>query len=149
MTASSAKLNNLLQGVAQPWQCDVLGHLTTRFYMAMFDDASYHLLHQAFGWPGNRDESGQLAFVDVRHEIDYQSEVSAGDLLDVSAGVLRVGGKSIVVRYCMNNLSKGKPAARLDSTMVLFDTTAREGVKLSKTLREKAQACLVRISDSR
>ena len=26
------------KGVAHPWQCDVLGHLTTRFYVAMFDE---------------------------------------------------------------------------------------------------------------
>ena len=43
--------------VAHPWMCDVLGHLTTRFYVGMFDDASYHLLHAVFGWTGASDDT--------------------------------------------------------------------------------------------
>ena len=43
---------SLHRPVAQPWMCDVMGHMTTRFYVAMFDDASYRLLYELFGWTG-------------------------------------------------------------------------------------------------
>ena len=33
------------KNVAHPWMCDVLGHMTTRHYVAMFDDAAYHMLY--------------------------------------------------------------------------------------------------------
>ena len=36
-------MNLVQKSVAHPWMCDVLGHLTTRHYVAMFDDAAYHL----------------------------------------------------------------------------------------------------------
>ena len=37
------------KAVAHPWECDVIGHLTTRFFVAMFDGASYHFLFSVFG----------------------------------------------------------------------------------------------------
>ena len=69
--------------VAHPWMCDVLGHLTTRFYVGMFDDASYRLLHTVFGWTGASDDAGKTAWVDARHLIEYRAEVTAGDLLEM------------------------------------------------------------------
>lgn len=40
------------RGVVHPWLCDAMGHLTTRHYLAMFDDAIYHLYQQVFGYAG-------------------------------------------------------------------------------------------------
>ena len=73
----------VFKAVAHPWQCDVLEHLTTRHYVAIFDDASYHYLYRLFGWNGNKDAEGRLAWVDVKHTVSYLAEVSAGDLLEV------------------------------------------------------------------
>jgi acyl-CoA thioesterase FadM len=49
--------------VSHPWQCDIMGHMTTRFYMAMFDDSSYHFLHHVFGWNSAQDPTGKLGWV--------------------------------------------------------------------------------------
>ena len=32
MTGDQAKARETYRGVVHPWQCDVMGHLTTRFY---------------------------------------------------------------------------------------------------------------------
>ena len=76
----------VLTGVAQPWQCDVLGHLTTRFYVALFDDASYHFLFELFGWSGASDDEGRRAFVDARHVIDYRAEPFRPRVLELTDG---------------------------------------------------------------
>ena len=127
------------KNIAHPWQCDILGHMTTRFYMAMFDDASYHFLHHLFGWNGARNETGELGWVDVRHTIDYKAEVDAGDLLEVRAELIKVGGKSMTVSYEMINLGSGKTAATLKGVMVLFDLKNRCGVTIPDDLRNNAQ----------
>jgi len=134
---------SLHKGVAHPWNCDVLGHMTTRFYVAMFDDASYHFLHEVFGWNGNQSVDGNMAMVDVRHEIDYVAEVAAGELLEVRAGLSRIGGKSITVDYEMLNLGSGEIAARQKSTSVLFDTQSRQGVVIPDNLRDQAKRFLI------
>lgn len=131
-----------MKAVAHPWQCDVMGHLTTRFYVGMFDDASYHLLHEIFGWNGARDHEAKLGWVDVKHVIEYQDEVVAGDLLEISATLTKIGGKSITARYDMVNLAKGATAATLEAIYVLFDLRNRSSVTINDALRGKAQAHL-------
>jgi acyl-CoA thioester hydrolase len=136
------------KGVAHLWQCDILGHLTTRFYVAMFDDASYHLLHAMFGWSGNADDEGRLSCADVRHTIDYKAEVLPGDLLEVRAALTRIGGKSLTVAYEMIKLGNGEVAATLECVMVLFDRQERKSVTIPDDLRAKAESFLEKRADS-
>lgn len=133
---------SVYKGIAQPWECDSLGHLTTRFYTAMFDDASYHFLFELFGWSGASDSAGQRAFVDVRHEVDFRDEVKAGELLEIQARLERVGTKSMVARYDMIKRGNGGIAASLRATYVLFDLQTRRGLTLDDTLRSQASKFL-------
>jgi acyl-CoA thioester hydrolase len=130
------------KAVAHPWMCDVIGHLTTRYYVAMFDDASYHFLFTVFGWSGSTDETGERGWVDVRHVIEYKAEVSAGSLLEIRACLLKIGGKSITIRYEMVNLGSGEVVATLECVCVLFDMNARKALLLTDQLREMASQYL-------
>ncbi len=126
------------KAVAHPWECDLIGHLTTRFYMAMFDDAAYHFLFTVFGWSGSTDETGKLGWVDVCQVIEYRAEVTAGDILEIRASLVKIGSKSITIRYEMINLGNNEIAATLECTTVLFDMQARTGLVLSDHLRKLA-----------
>jgi len=117
-----------------------MGHMTTRFYMAMFDDSSYHFLHHLFGWSGAQDPTGKLGWVDVRHSINYSAEVDAGDLLEVRAELTKVGGKSMTISYEMINLGSGDVAATLEGVIVLFDLNKRCAVTIPDDLRKTAQS---------
>ena len=125
--------------VAHPWYCDVLGHMTTRFFLAMFDDASYHFIHSMFGWCGAQDDKGELAIADVRHVIEYKAEVSAGDLLEIRAELLKIGGKSLTFAYEMTNLRNGEIASTLEVVSVLFDLNKRKAVVIPDALRSAAE----------
>lgn len=126
------------KGVAHPWVCDLMGHMPTRHYMVLFDDASYHFLFQVFGWSGNSDTRSGYGWVDVRHEIEYLAEVSTGDILEIRAGVSKIGGKSITVRYEMHNQVRNELAATLQCTCVLFDLAARKATPLTDDMRAAA-----------
>ena len=126
------------KSVAHPWMCDVLGHMTTRHYVAMFDDAAYHMLYEVFGWNGSSDDDNKIAWADVNHKIDYKSEVSAGDILEIEAKLTKIGNKSITIYYEMRNLGKNEVAASLQVISVLFDLESRESVKISEELKELA-----------
>lgn len=136
------------RGVAHPWMCDVLGHMTTRFHVGMFDDAAYHLLHAVFGWAGASDEEGKIAWVDVRHLVEYRAEVRAGNLLEIHACLRRIGTKSITVFYEMTNVSNYETAATMEVIYVLFDMQQRKGIELAADLREKALLHLIEPKDS-
>ena len=126
------------KSVAHPWMCDVLGHMTTRHYVAMFDDAAYHMLYEVFGWTGSSDDANKIAWADVNHTIDYKAEVSAGDILEIEAKLKKIGNKSITIYYEMRNLGKNEVAASLQVISVLFDLESRESVEISEELKQLA-----------
>ena len=130
------------KGIAQPWECDMMGHLTTRFYVAMFDDASYHALYQVFGWTITGDESRKFGWADVRHVIEYKAEVSAGDVLEVRAYLQKIGTKSFTTLYEMINLSKNEVAATLESICVYFDLEERCSLALTDEMKARAEPFL-------
>lgn len=130
------------KGIAQPWECDVMGHLTTRFYVAMFDDASYHALYEIFGWTISTHAAKKYGWADVRHVIEYKAEVSAGDILEIRAHLQKIGTKSFTMLYEMVNLARDEVAATLESICVYFDLEARCAVALTDEMKAQAQAFL-------
>lgn len=119
-----------------------MGHLTTRFYVALFDDASYHLLYEVFGWTIAGHESGKFGWADVRHVIEYQAEVCAGDVLEIRGQISKIGNKSFTARYEMFNLAKDEVAATLESVCVYFDLEARCAIPLTGEMKQQAQQFL-------
>lgn len=133
----------VFRAVAHPWHCDVMGHVTTRHYVAMFDDASYHALHAIFGWSGADAGDNGIGMVDVRQEIDFNAEVKAGDLLEIHARLEKLGGKSASVGYEMVNLTRDEPAARLLQVIVCFDMNARKAMPWPDDMRNNAEPFLM------
>ena len=105
--------------------------------MAMFDDSSYCYIFKLFGWNGARKEG--LGWVDVKHTIEYKTEVDAGDLLEVRAKLIKIGGKSLTVSYEMIRLADGEVTATLEGVMVLFDLEKRVGVTIPDDMRSAAE----------
>lgn len=131
------------KGVSHPALCDIMGHMTTRHYIAMFDDGSYLFIYKVLSWTGEIAKTENKGWADVRHIIDYQAEVAAGDLAEITAKLVKVGNKSITVAYKMDNLSKGQLAATLQSTGVYFDLLARVAIPITESIRHAANLHLV------
>ena len=126
------------RGVVQQWQCDHLGHLNTRYYMAFFDEAMqtmFHLLgytrQTGFGW------------ADVKHEIEYKDELEPGTIVHVDAGIIRVGGKSLSYQQRLISSDDGRICAINNAVTVLLDTSERAAVTLPDAIRENAKKYLI------
>jgi acyl-CoA thioester hydrolase len=123
------------RGVIHPWQCDAMGHFTTRFYMAMFDDAAYHLLAAA-GFTAAHLKRG-LGFADLKTTLSYLAELKAGDLVLIRGAVTKVGTKSLTTHYRMVNLETGEVAAEMEAVTVQFDLNARKAVPIDGDIRAR------------
>lgn len=125
-------------GIAHPWLCDQLGHLNTRHYVGMFDDAMQvflnlagHQLSPGFGW------------ADVQQTIDYKGEVLPGSIIKIDCGIIKIGGKAIKIRQTLINTTKDEIAAVNEGIVVLFDTNQRTAVTAPQILRDNAEKYLV------
>lgn len=137
-------MHMLYKGVVHPWLCDMMGHFTTRYYVSMFDDASYQLMAEAVGWDSRSDEWKGRGWADVRHEIDYVGELHAGDLVEIEGGIQTIGNSSITNRFEMKNKLTGKPAAVLTAKSVYFDLDARKSTPITDDMRERMAAFVIK-----
>lgn len=129
------------RGVAFPWLCDQMGHLTTFRYVEMFDVASYHLMHAL----GERPQEGSagLGWADVNHSIDYKAEVKVGALVLIRSGVLRTGRSSFVAQHVMTDPDGEIIHAVLTATTVRFDLLERKSAPLPDFLLTNALQLMV------
>lgn len=125
------------QGVVHPWLCDEMGHMNTRHYVGMFDDAMQHFMRH-LGHNAAAARQQKLGWADVRHEIDYVAEVPVGALVHIDCQVEKLGNKSIRYRQTMYLSDSGDVAAENMATSVLFDLQDRKAVPLPTALRTAA-----------
>lgn len=134
------KMLECYRGVVHPWLCDAMGHMTTRHYVGMFDDAGYHLL-AAIGYRPEQLDQG-YGFADLKHTITYRAELRVGALLLIRCGIVKVGGKSLTALYRMEALDTGQTAAEMEVVMVQFDLRQRQAIALLPEIRAAAQALM-------
>lgn len=130
------------RGVAYPWLCDIMGHLTTQHYVGMFDQACWHLF-LALGFTPETVTRDRLGWADVKNVIDYQREVPIGGLVRIDSGVTRLGTKSMEHLHVMKNAATGEVHASFLATTVYFDLDARQALPLPNELKIKAGQFMV------
>ena len=128
--------------VVHPWLCDSMGHLSTRHYMAMFDDASYHLLAECSGWTPNASEGEWRGkgWADVRHIVQYQAEVLAGSLIEIHGRVEELGNSSVSYRLEMRELGKEVAAATFEAPLSACVTAPRAEALTAPGLLRKSSS---------
>ncbi len=135
------KPRSTYRGVVYPWQCDAMGHFNTRYYMAMFDDAAWHFLHEA-GFDASTKHETKIGWADVHHEIEYLRELREGELVLIESKPVRVGNKSIMYQLEMKAVRDGETRARLTATSVQFDLEEIRAIPVLPQVRERLLAWL-------
>ena len=125
--------------VVHPWLCDAMGHLTTRHYLGMFDDAAYQLFAM-LGYDSRAAASEGWGWADVRHEIDYRAELRSGAIVRIIGRVAALGRKSITAEYSLFDRSGDRLCAQLTARTVCFDLRERKARPLPPALAEAMAA---------
>ena len=123
-------------GIAHPRMCDAMHHMNNRHYAAMFDDASFQLLAAIAG----ANESEALGWADVRMEIDFKQEVTAGSPITIRSHIERIGRSSLSYFHVMTHSQSRTILARAKTVSVRFTLQTRTKVELSAELRSRAAA---------
>jgi acyl-CoA thioester hydrolase len=122
-------------GVVYPAQTDAMGHMTVQYYVAAFDQAMWHLVVRMGYNPNWRHEKNE-GWADVRYEIDFRSELHAGDVFSVVSRVVDAGRSSLrSVHQLMG--SNGVLAAELAMTSVYFHLKKRKSIPIPDAIRQR------------
>jgi acyl-CoA thioester hydrolase len=119
--------------VVHPWHCDTMGHVNTRFYAGIFDDASLQVLE----WVSNGEDPA-LGWADVTWNLTYQTELNAGTCVRIASTITALGTKSLTVEHCMESLNGGRRFAVAEFKIVRFDKRARKAIAIEQSIRSAA-----------
>jgi acyl-CoA thioester hydrolase len=128
------------RAVAHPWLCDQMGHLNSRYYAAIFDDASFHFLGRIA--PRAEQAAARRGWADVRVTIEFRHEVALGAVLAVRSCLVKLGTKSVTYRQELRDAETGELHATAEAVTVLFDLERRVAIAIDGEARARAQALL-------
>jgi len=122
-----------LRHIVPQENCDVMGHMNTRHYAGLFDDAVTYFFTMLGHFP--RAGSPGLGWADVRNIIEFRREVASGAPILVRTRVTDIGTKSMTVSHEMLTADDGILRATMDCRIVCFDLAARRAVPIPDSFR--------------
>ena len=132
----------LSRAVVFPWHCDQYGHMNVRWYLHFFDDAGFHI------WPING--VGNSIFEDegvhpvvARTVINYRRELRPADMVVITGGFVKIGGKSVEHLQHMVNVDTGDLHASQETVQVFFDPKTRTAVPVPDAIRDALETRLI------
>ncbi|MEC9199220.1 MAG: thioesterase family protein [Pseudomonadota bacterium] len=124
----------VLTAVFHNWHCDHFGHVNVRHYAAAFDDAIF-----AFWTRMGADKTG-IVPVTAQQTTSFSSEVQAGDVVEITAAITRLGGKSATVQLTMQDAASQEPRATCEVVEVFFDMDTRQSAPMPQAVRIALEA---------
>lgn len=132
-------MHDLWRGAANAWECDELGHLNVRFYLAKANEALAHLAARIGLSNGeNAKAAALLAPVDVR--VRYLAEARPGAPLAIAGGVADLTEDALTACLVMRHALSGAPAASIVIRAVHADRRRTRVYPFSSAIREAAEA---------
>ena len=106
--------------------CDAMGHVNNAVYSTFLEEARIDVL------------DGLDDFILARVEIDFRSELRAGEEIEVGTRCSRIGTKSLDLEHEIR--ANGRLAAEAKSVLVGYDYGRGESVPLSEKLKARLSA---------
>ena len=103
--------------------CDAMGHVNNAVFSTYLEEARIGVL------------GGLTPFILARVEIDFRSELRAGEEIEVGTRVARVGTKSFELEHQIR--SNGLVVAEARSVLVGYDYAAGKSVPLSDEIKAR------------
>ncbi|MDJ0757275.1 MAG: thioesterase family protein [Ardenticatenaceae bacterium] len=129
------------RGFVYPWHIDHIGHMNVQFYVARFDEASWHFLAH-YGITPSYLKENQRGMAAAEQTIKYQKEVLAGSLLVIRTELVAVRPKVLKYRHVMFDGATNEQVAEMLLTAIHIDTTLRKSCPLPPDILKKFEADL-------
>jgi acyl-CoA thioester hydrolase len=106
--------------------CDAMGHVNNAVYSTFLEEARIDML------------GGLADFILARVEIDFRSELRAGEELEVRTRCSRMGTKSLELEHEI--VADGRLAAQAKSVLVGYDYELGQSVPLAQEVKDRLSA---------
>jgi acyl-CoA thioester hydrolase len=127
----------LLMGSVQNWECDIMGHMNVRHYLAR--------CHTALGALGIELglEARRLGDVALEQRFVYHAPARLGDIVEIRGGTRAVGHKTSEWCHFLYNAETGEPIASAAVVGIAFDLAKRKAVAFDEATLRSLRAQVV------
>jgi acyl-CoA thioester hydrolase len=134
------------RGGVNAWQCDQMGHLNVRFYVAHAMEGLAGLAG-AMGMGAAFSPSGPATLQVLEHHIRFLKEARVGDPLNMTAGLLALGEDDARALMLLAHSGEGAPAAVVQTRVAHVSAADGRRFPWSQSTRRRAESLRVRIPE--
>lgn len=139
-------MKSLWRGNANAWECDELGHLNVKFYLAKAMQAVAHLAHEAGLDAPFRDGASATLILRELH-INFIAEARPGAALSISGGIRTIADSEMTAELVMSH-ADGGPAAGFTLTLDHAVPSNGQAFRWPARFTEKAQGLMVPVPEA-
>jgi acyl-CoA thioester hydrolase len=126
--------------------CDLYGHMNVQFYVAAISDSFFSLM-TSVGLGKSAVQEHRIGLVAVNMNIDYLSEIEAGDVIYMQGAIVSAVGKKLVCRWKLYDQATGRQAMEARVLYICMDLDSRRSRDIPPQLLESAQQVLIEEED--
>ena len=132
------------RGGVNPWQCDQMGHLNVRFYVAHAVEALAGLA-AALGMTRAYSPRATSTLVVREHHIRFLKEARVGDPLHMTVGVLDIGDTGATILQGLHHSLTGEISAVVQTRLEHVSATGVQPFAWPRSARACAEGLMVAI----
>ena len=122
--------------------CDLYGHMNVQFYVAAISDSLFSLM-TAVGLGKSAVKEDRIGLVAVNMNIDYLSEVDAGDVIYMRGAIVSAEGKKLTCNWKLYDQASGRQAMEANVLYICMDLDARHSRDIPQHLMEAVREALI------
>lgn len=126
------------RSTVQSWECDHMGHMNVRHYMAKFDDAAWTFLSM-IGVTNQYFDAENTGVAAIEHKVTYKRELMPGDSVEIITKLVLLEGKKFKLIHEMKHSVSGEAAATCELFGVHMDRSIRRAAPFPQEILLKAQ----------
>ncbi|WP_298896864.1 acyl-CoA thioesterase [uncultured Psychroserpens sp.] len=113
-----------------PWHCDFNNHMNVQFYVAKFDEATWHFLHH-LGLSKAFLEKNHASMVAVEQHIKYYKELVSGDLIHIQSTMIAKTNKTLKFVHKMYDTQTKDKVSETELTVMMIDKFTRKVIEIN------------------
>tara|TARA_B110000090_G_scaffold197488_1_gene235466 strand:- start:4482 stop:4916 length:435 start_codon:yes stop_codon:yes gene_type:complete len=124
-------LELITESIVHHSACDAMGHLSSKFYFELYEDASHALMQAVFGWNRSVAARQSKGWANLRQEVSYFKELRPDDQLEIYGEII-VAKKSLVKsEFEIREALTQSVSSSLKMISCYFDLRERKRISIS------------------
>jgi acyl-CoA thioester hydrolase len=132
------------RGSVAAWECDQMGHMNVRFYVARAMEGLAELAAR-LGLPGAFRAHAEATLIVRDHHVRFLREARSGDPLVMRAGVVDIDDEQVRILQLLFHARSGELAATFQTLVIHATARERRPFPWPQRVRQAAEALMIEI----